>query len=221
MKRVLLGVVVLMIALSASAFGYLLSGQYDAMWSMEYELVDTSFGYVSDKGSSVGVIVYGGGKVDSRSYAYLTQLDANVFLVDFPFRLAVFDINKGNEVMQAHPHIKQWIVVGHSLGGSMGYLYANQALQPVAGIVYLAAYPTGPNTMPTLALFGTADGLIQASDHEALFSPLEFVLIEGANHAQFGEYGHQSGDQAAQLSGAAQRAIVIAHITAFIESLQT
>jgi hypothetical protein len=221
MKRVLLGVVALLLVLSAGAFGYLLGGQYEADWSQEYSLTQTSFGHAKETESKVGVIVYGGGKVDSLSYAYLTKLDANVFLVDFPFQLAVFGINKGNEVMRAYPTITQWIVVGHSLGGSMGYVYLNQAIKPVAGIVYLASYPTGPSTIPTLALFGSADGLIDASEHQALFLPREFVVLEGANHAQFGEYGPQAGDQVAQLSASAQRAQVLASITEFIESLQT
>jgi hypothetical protein len=221
MKRALLVVVALLLALSAGALGYLISGQYEAIWSTDYALIETSFGHAKETESKVGIIVYGGGKVDSLSYAYLTELDANVFLVDFPFQLAVFGINKGNQVMQAYPAITQWIVVGHSLGGSMGYVYLNQAIQPVAGIVYLASYPTGPSTIPTLALFGSADGLIDASEHQGLFLTREFVVFEGANHAQFGEYGDQAGDQAARMSGSTQRAQVLASITQFIESLQT
>lgn len=221
MKRwLLVGVLGVGIALTIASFAYLMSGQYTADVSQEYSLIETSFGYAKESDSSIGIIVYGGGKVDPLSYAYLSELDANVFLVRFPFQLAVFGINKGNQVMEEYPDITQWIVVGHSLGGSMGYLYLNNAIVPVAGIVYLASYPTGESTIPTRALFGTVDGLIDASEYEALFSPEEFVLIDGANHAQFGEYGMQAGDQPARISAVAQRMAVIQTITSFIESLQ-
>lgn len=221
MKRwLLVGLLGTVFVLTGSSFVYLMSGQHVATLSQEYSLVETRFGYASEHDSTVGIIVYGGGKVDSLSYAYLSQLEANVFLVHFPFQLAVFGINKGNQVMADYPKITQWIVVGHSLGGSMGYLYLNQSIKPVAGIVYMASYPTGESTIPARAIFGTADGLIESSLYNNLFLPEEFILLEGANHAQFGEYGFQAGDRVAGISASAQRAFVIQTITAFIESLQ-
>lgn len=221
MKRfVLVGVLGVVITLTIASVVYLLSGQYSADVSQEVSLIETSFGYAKESDSSIGIIVYGGGKVDPLSYSYLSELDANVFLIRFPFQLAVFGINKGNQVMEEYPDITQWIVVGHSLGGSMGYLYLNNAIVPVAGIIYLAAYPTGESTIPSRAIFGTADGLIDAAQYKALFSLEEFVLLDGANHAQFGEYGIQAGDQPAGISAEEQRMKVIEIITLFIESLQ-
>jgi dienelactone hydrolase len=220
-RKIVLGTLGLFSLLLLASFGYLLTGQYEAVLSQDYQLTETSFGYAKVHDSNVGVIVYGGGKVDPRSYAYLTQLEANVFLVEFPFNLAVFDIVKGNRVMAEYPTITQWIVVGHSLGGSMGYLFADQADVPVAGVVYLAAYPTGESNIPALALFGSKDGLIQAEEYQDRFKPSEFVLIEGANHAQFGEYGPQANDFDATIRADAQRTIVLERIARFIDSLQT
>ncbi len=71
----------------------------------------------------VGLVFYPGGRVDYRSYAPpLRAIAAEgywVALVSMPLNLAVFDPNRANAVIDAHPEIQHWAVGGHSLGGAM------------------------------------------------------------------------------------------------------
>jgi hypothetical protein len=204
--------------LMLAGYWYLSSDQYEAQWSQSYELVETDFGYAKETDSSVGVLVYGGGKVDSLSYAYLSELEANVFWLRFPFNLAVFGIQRGQQVIDQYPAIDTWIVVGHSLGGAMGSVFA-QNNPSIQGIVYLASYPVNSSDIPSLALFATLDGLLDYQEYLDRFLPEQVVLIEGGNHAGFGEYGDQAGDAAASISSLQQRQITINQIQQFIDSL--
>jgi hypothetical protein len=219
MKRyLLLGLLVTIGSLLLGGYWYLSSDQYEAQWSQSYELVETTFGYAKETDSSIGVIVYGGGKVDPLSYAYLSELQANVFWLRFPFNLAVFGIQRGQQVINQYPEIETWVVVGHSLGGAMGSVFA-QDNPSIQGIVYLASYPVNPSDKPSLALFATLDGLLDYEDYIERFLPEEVVLIDGGNHAGFGEYGSQAGDFKANISSIEQRQITINEIQRFINSL--
>ncbi len=217
-QRILWGFFVTVGVLLIVFLGYLVSGQYASLGSYDEVFEPAPYGHVHIKESSVGVIVYGGGKVAPLSYGYLSALEANVFLVRFPFHLAVFGIQRGQRVIDAHPEISTWVVVGHSLGGSMGHVFSQNNAR-IQGVVYLASYPTGAVDRPSLAMFGTRDGLIDATDALALVEGANIVLIDGGNHAQFGEYGAQSGDAQAHLLPEEQRAIVIQEIQQFLESL--
>jgi len=219
MKRnLIVGFLVAISILLLGGYWYLTSDQYEAQWSQPYDLVETDFGYAKDVNSTMGVLVYGGGKVDPLSYAYLSELEANVFWLRFPFNLAVFGIQRGQQVIDQYPEIETWIVVGHSLGGAMGSVFSenNPSIQ---GIVYLASYPVNSSDIPSLALFATKDGLLDYQEYLDRFTPDQVVLIEGGNHAGFGEYGAQAGDVAASISSLQQRQITINQIQQFIDSL--
>jgi pimeloyl-ACP methyl ester carboxylesterase len=219
MKRYLLtSLLVAFIILLLGGYWYLSSDQYVAQWSQSYELVETDFGYAKETDSSIGVLVYGGGKVDPLSYAYLSQLEANVFWLRFPFNLAVFGIQRGQQVIDQYPEIETWIVVGHSLGGAMGSVFS-QNNPSIQGVVYLASYPVNPSDQPSLALFATLDGLLDYQDYLDRFLPGQVVLIEGGNHAGFGEYGSQAGDLEATMSPLQQRLITLDYVKQFIDSL--
>jgi hypothetical protein len=219
MKRnLLIGLLGTLSILLLGGFWYLNSDQYEAVLSQTYDLVETDFGYAKETDSSIGLLVYGGGKVDPLSYAYLSELDANVFLLRFPFNLAVFGIQKGQQVIDQYPEITTWVVVGHSLGGAMGSVFS-QNNRSIQGVVYLASYPVNPSERPQLALFATRDGLLEYEDYLDRFLPGQVVLIEGGNHAGFGEYGTQAGDLEATMSSLQQRLITLDYVKQFIDSL--
>ena len=52
-------------------------------------------------------------------------------------------------------------------------------------------------------------------------SDATFVPIEGGNHAQFGWYGPQSGDNPASISHAEQQAQTVAATAALLERMQS
>jgi hypothetical protein len=46
-----------------------------------------------------------------------------------------------------------------------------------------------------------------------------WVVIEGGNHAQFGDYGFQPGDNAAVISAVDQQALIVEATIAFLSTL--
>jgi hypothetical protein len=46
-----------------------------------------------------------------------------------------------------------------------------------------------------------------------------WVVIEGGNHAQFGDYGFQPGDNIATISAANQQAQIVDATVSFLESI--
>ena len=167
----------------------------------------------------IGVIFYPGGRVDYRAYAPFTQsLSKEGFLViipRMPFNLAVFGFNSARSIIQEYPEIKQWVIGGHSLGGSMAahYLFENQ--QEIDGLLLVASYPAAGDDLTNYSgsvtsVSASLDGLATADDITAsklqLPSSTSFVLIKGGNHAQFGWYGDQVGDNSAIISREEQQA---------------
>jgi dienelactone hydrolase len=166
-----------------------------------------------------GVIFYPGGRVDYRAYApFADALSKNGFLViipQMPFNLAVFDYKAAESILQEYPDITQWVIGGHSLGGSMAahYLFENQG--KIDGLLLVASYPAGSDDLTNYpgsvtSVSATLDGLATAEDITASKSLLptstSFVRINGGNHAQFGWYGAQAGDNQAVISREEQQA---------------
>jgi pimeloyl-ACP methyl ester carboxylesterase len=127
-----------------------------------------------------------------------------------PLNLAVLGANRADAVIKANPEIGHWAIGGHSLGGSMAAKYVYDHPQAVDGLALWASYPAGNNSLAgrddlaTVSISGTQDGLSTPAKIEAsralLPGSARYVAIEGGNHAQFGWYGPQSGDNPATIS---------------------
>ena len=181
----------------------------------------------------VGLILYPGGRVDPRAYAAAAHaLAAEGFLtaiVPMPLNLAVFAPQRAADVMEAFPEIQAWAVGGHSLGGSMAANFAAAQPLDVEGLVLWAAYPAGSDDLSgsglrVASIYGSLDGL--ATPEKVLASrPLlppesDFIEIAGGNHAQFGRYGPQAGDNPATISADEQQAQVVAATRSLLERLE-
>ncbi len=180
-----------------------------------------------------GVIFYPGGRVDYRAYAplmrELTTKGYLVALVPMPFNLAVFGSDRASQVIAAHPEIEHWVIGGHSLGGAMAASFVFNNPGVVDGIFFLAAYPASNQSLAdsevkVLSISGTKDGLATSGKINASIPLLPqdtiFSQIEGGNHAQFGWYGAQSGDNPAGISREDQQKLVLEKLVKFIESLR-
>ncbi|MDD1711774.1 MAG: alpha/beta hydrolase [Methanoregulaceae archaeon] len=165
-----------------------------------------------------GFIFYPGGHVDYRSYAPIAQEIASrgyqVSVVRMPLSLAFFGINKADEVIAAYPDMRYWVIGGHSLGGSMAASYAKKHPVNVQGLALWASYPVtsddlSSTDMKGLSTYGSND---QVMDRENFYATLGVLppgtmvqVIQGGNHAQFGNYGLQPGDGTATISTADQQ----------------
>jgi hypothetical protein len=179
---------------------------------------------------TTGLIIYPGGRVDYRSYAPLAHAIANegylTVIVPMPLNLAVFGANAAKDVIASHPGITSWAIGGHSLGGTMAAQYTYQNPPKVRGLVLWAAYPASGNNLSKYDLLvttvhGSNDGLVSISQIqnslEMLPSTTVYVEIAGGNHAQFGYYGDQSGDNQATITREAQQSQTL---NATVELLQ-
>lgn len=161
--------------------------------------------------TETGFVFYPGGKVDYRAYAPALKLIAAqgyfVVVSPAPLNLAFFDVNAAARIQAAYPEVANWFVGGHSLGGVAASSYAANHPE-VKGVVLWASYPADDslkkNGTNVISIYGTKDGLagVDTIDESRLLLPAgaEFVAIEGGNHAQFGSYGPQDGDNEATIS---------------------
>ena len=166
------------------------------------------------------LVFYPGGHVDARAYATyardVAQQGNAVALAKMPLSLAVLKPNAADELLGA-PELAgtdRWAIGGHSLGGVMAARYAASNPDEIDGLVLLASYPDSAadlsaSPIAVASVTGTVDGVLNREAWGAAKSLLPsgtaFVSIEGGNHAQFGDYGPQSGDNPATISIEEQR----------------
>ena len=177
-----------------------------------------------------GLIFYPGAKVDARAYANILRPLAEaghlVVIVKLPFGIALTDVNAASSVIDAEDDVEYWVVAGHSLGGVAAARYAADHPDDVDGLVLWASFPAdnlADEDLAVLSVSGTKDGLTTPADIEESKADLppdtEFVAVRGAVHADFGDYGAQSGDGTPTVSRAeAQRQITSATL-AFLDGI--
>ena len=181
----------------------------------------------------IGLILYPGGRVDPHSYAPSARAIAAggylVVIVPMPLNLAIFASGAAADVIAAYPEVSSWAIGGHSLGGAMAARFAFGHSDQVQGLVLWAAYPDSSNdlsdrTLPVTSIYGTLDGLATPEKIEAsrvlLPGTTEWVAVEGGNHAQFGWYGPQSGDNPATITREEQQREVVEATLRLLQSLQ-
>lgn len=175
-------------------------------------------------------VFYPGGRVDYRAYAAPLRRIAEqgylVILLPVRLNLAFFDVNAADRALAAHPEIQHWAVGGHSLGGVAAALYASRE-DRVDGVVFWASYPADDalknGDIKVLSIYGTRDmGGMETFEASRGNLPLdaEFVVIEGGNHSQFGDYGLQPGDREATISGLEQQGEIVEATAEFLGSLR-
>jgi hypothetical protein len=165
-----------------------------------------------------GFIFYPGGHVDYRSYAPIAReiagLGYMVSIVEMPLSLAVFGVNNADKVISAYPDIRYWVIGGHSLGGAMAANYAAGNPENVQGLALWASYPSSGDDLSAtdlkgLTTYGSNDLVLSMDNFDAALPQLPpgtiLQVIEGGNHAQFGNYGPQPGDGMATISTAEQQ----------------
>lgn len=183
---------------------------------------------------TTGLIFYPGGRVDYRAYTPAAQAIAAegymVVIVPMPLNLAVLSPERAADVIEAFPRIQHWAIGGHSLGGAMAAQFAHTHPDQVQGLVLWASYPAGSADLSTrdlevVSIFGTRDGLATGDKIEASRALLprdtRMVPIDGGNHAQFGWYGPQNGDNEATISRIAQQDQVIAATVELLRDITT
>ena len=169
------------------------------------------------------LIFYPGAKVDAKAYApllvRLAEEEMDVYLVKMPLNLAFFGIGRAGEIVEDSAY-EQYYISGHSLGGAMAAGYAAEHESEFAGVILFAAYPTQETAIDTLVIYGSEDGVLNmariAEAPKLVSGNYSEVVIDGGNHAQFGNYGKQKGDGEADISAEEQQTQTIQSIRKFI-----
>ena len=213
LKKIVICLLTLILVCSAGFYIY--ASDYYHAKDYEVSNVDIkqqdNYTVYGDTNSKSGFIFYPGGKVEAKSYepilTSLSEIGICVVLVEMPFNLAVLNSNAADKVMSKFNNIENWYIGGHSLGGAMAASYAAKHQDYLKGVVLLAAYPTKELDIPVLSIYGSEDGVLNREKYKdsiGMAKNLSEIIIDGGNHAQFGNYGEQSGDNKSKISSEKQ-----------------
>ncbi len=227
MKKVLKLITALLIIIIIGVIIYLCSFNYKAKDNItsylnnseKVKVTKIDEGYFFDgTGTTSAIVFYPGGKVEYTSYAKLmhelAEKGIDTFLIEMPFNLAVFSINKADNIIEQYKY-DNWYISGHSLGGAMACNYATKNYDKLTGVITLAAYPTSKlsDKLRYISFSGSEDLVINKTkynDAKSLWpKKQEEYIIEGGNHANFGNYGKQKGDGNATITRNEQQKFVI------------
>lgn len=160
------------------------------------------------------ILFQSGAKVDARAYVALlrplAQAGHLVVIPKQPLGIGFLAVSALDSARSTYPDISWWIVGGHSLGGTVAAVEATSgATDDVVGLLLYASYPAtniSDARLAVLSISGDKDGLStpeKIRDSAALLpADTTFVVIPGANHAMFGDYGAQVGDGTATVDRA-------------------
>ena len=226
-NKIIIAILVAVIAALGIAMGIYANDYYRAVDVDEYitsnDTVTVSQideGYFFDgPGEDKALIFYPGAKVEETAYAPLMKSLAtqgvDCFLIKMPMKLAILGANKADNILAKYDY-ESYYLAGHSLGGAMAANYATEHLNDYAGLFLLAAYPTKDLTaahFPVVFIYGDNDKVLNREKLETGFTlgPSDYKKVEiaGGNHAQFGAYGAQDGDDTATITPEEQWKITV------------
>lgn len=179
------------------------------------------------------VIFYQGALVDNTSYSIWAKAVAEagypVYLVNEPLNLAVLGPNKAEKIIKDNG-ITSYVIGGHSLGGVMASRFAanHQSDSALKGVFFLASYPDKKGSLAefsgqVLSITGTKDGVLNwdAYNDASQYLPEQAVKNEiiGGNHAGFGSYGEQKGDNEPTITNDEQQEEVASMMIEWLHTL--
>lgn len=149
----------------------------------------------------------------------LAEAGYAVTIVRLPWRFAPLDdhkdqaLQRARSVLAAEPDLP-WVVGGHSLGAALAARLARENPSALDGLVLIGTtHPKAASlrdfAAPTLKIVGDRDGVAPLAKAQAnaelLPKTTHWVELKGANHSQFGHYGHQFLDGWATISRTEQQ----------------
>ena len=188
-----------------------------------------------------GFIFLPGGMVAPEAYAPMSRAISehgfNVFVLKLPFGSAPLNSHEADvmrqalEIIESNPTILYWTVGGHSRGAAIASRFASLHAGSFNGLVLIGTshpkeevFDLSNTNLSVTKIYATNDGLASTDEVEAnaryLPDNTTWILIEGGNHAQFGYYGNQLGDNAATISREQQQELTIDAIISALKSIQ-
>ncbi|HET8958597.1 MAG TPA: alpha/beta hydrolase [Microcella sp.] len=153
-----------------------------------------------------GLVFFPGARVEPYAYvptmAEVAIATGRVVVIPLPpLNLAIADTRPIDAFTTAAPAVDNWALGGHSLGGVRACLLAQESTASATGLLLLGSFcanDLSATELGVVSVEGTNDGLSRPEqiDEAAALLPTSAtrILIDGANHASFGDYGAQAGD---------------------------
>jgi len=172
----------------------------------------------------MGVIFYPGAYADIRGYSPtlkpLAEAGYRVVVVAMPFELSILAIDRAEDVQAANPDLRNWVILGHSVGGAAGSAFAGRHHDAVEGVIIWDSFPP---SFAKLAEFkkpvwhihrAKLDGAPPESftrQRDMFPSHSRWVPIPGGIHMNFGSFvgGGYQEDWGPEISQAEQHRLVI------------
>ncbi|MBQ0041060.1 MAG: hypothetical protein KBS56_03440 [Clostridiales bacterium] len=176
--------------------------------------------------SGIGIAFYPGCTVEYYAYspllAELAEEGYIVYLFEMPHNVATSAPERANEIIGQDSDVTKWYISGHSAGGVGAEMYLVENADKVDGAVIFASSAKEDMTgidVPMITVYGSRDTVVGKSLQRRIVNnppDTEMFCIEGANHAQFGDYGKQTFDSDATISDEEQRKQAVAYVTDWI-----
>jgi hypothetical protein len=186
-----------------------------------------------NKETDIGLVFYPGGLVEPTAYAPILHQIAEegvlVIITPMPLNLAILNTGAAEGVIEAYPQISTWVIAGHSLGGAAAAIFAENKPSKIDAIALWDSYPPdsadlSDNTISAISIYGTTNSFPNTDhfqDKINLMPPgTKYIAIEGASHAQFGDYGQQKGDVVPSISMGEQHKQVAENMLEFLATIQ-
>lgn len=181
---------------------------------------------------TTGFIFYPGGRISHLGYSDLMRAIAEkgylVVVPKMPLNMAVFESNIADEIIAAHPEINNWVIGGHSVGGTAAALYASSHPDKISGLAIWSSYPANNSDLsshdiPVILMYGGNETRVtdeSVSDHQDLLPPdTSYIKIEGGDHHQFGSYVLTTEENLATISREEQHAQILSAMFTLLRSV--
>ena len=222
----MIAAIVIAVMLLVAAFFYTPALPEAAEIAKQMKDVDGDLYFYGDSG--VGFIIYPGAKADERSYAYIAQqLNAEghtAVIPNIPLHMSVWGSEQGLEIIEDNPEVEKWFLIGHSLGGLPISQIAAKQPEKLEGIAFVASLmicDLSDTDLSAIRITAELDGVMpdkmMESNLDYLPENSTSVMIEGANHNQFGAYWHPGFDGKATITWKEQQDQMISVILDFFD----
>ena len=222
----MIAAIVIAVMLLVAAFFYTPALPEAAEIAKQMKDVDGDLYFYGDSG--VGFIIYPGAKADERSYAYIAQqLNAEghtAVIPNIPLHMSVWGPEQGLEIIEDNPEVEKWFLIGHSLGGLPISQIAAKQPEKLEGIAFVASLmicDLSDTDLSAIRITAEHDGVMpdkmMESNLDYLPENSTSVMIEGANHNQFGAYWHPGFDGKATITWKEQQDQMISLILDFFD----
>jgi len=169
-----------------------------------------------------GLIFYPGGRIDPRGYSNMMREIAEagylVVVPSMPINMAIFDSNAAEEIIEHFSGVENWVIAGHSVGGTSAAIFTSNNPDMIDGLAIWASYPANSADLsqmdlPVTMIYGELDEGVDKPviDEKKVLLPADTVYLEipGGDHHQFGTYLVDAGVDKSTTPRATQQELIV------------